>query len=754
MKFQTVETILVENSAGQVVESIPVFISDEPGSVPLEEDVNGTPIRIVGTEVTTNSAGQPVDALLAHIVAPDDMTWEEAWASGSVETLRSWFVKNTGPRLPLDTVFVGDYQIDDQADADALAGVLVRGRVFINATVGNILDFGVEWDGEGTGDNLVQTVNGSTATIEHFLLDGGYAKISYGLVGTTYSEGVTARYGDIRRMGGDGLRCHKNSTYQYLYIHDFRPWNVETDGPWNPAGDQSVYPHTDGIQVFRPGNVVNRCFVENTTASNATAALTLKPDADEAITSFTFSESYINGGGCNFYVDNQANNIDAPGANGQPTGLIFDDIWVGRDSRDNCVWRHDEVPSSSFTKTDVVWADTKSPVMALFVDDFNRANEALETRNFDRVSGVAGQLAINANQVQSVSIAAQGTYLVKEAEGIDPVNHFIEGDWKSGTTTGWLLARYADENNYVGMQILAGFPTLYNRIATNFLVRGASVAPLVAGDKIRIECRGRVVKFYHKGILRVSHDMGPGVLTSGRVGPQSRSVIANPMMDNLVAGSLSAPDTHGPRVAQMTTSADTANNTSLAFTLPPTVSAGTVGYVAIKTGAAVSINAVPAGWELVSELAAVNATTGMRIYRKTTPFVGNEGGTTITWTASGATVAAFAFLEAANTVGTVEATYASVLDPPAVAVPGAKDDTILWALSSCRRTDNDCTAAPSGYINGTTFLSETAAASTSSGHVSLAAAYREAEVVSENPGAFTWTGTLTIDLMSATIAIR
>lgn len=213
-----------------------------------------------------------------------------------------------------------------------------------------------------------------------------------------------------------------------------------------------------------------------------------------------------------------------------------------------------------------------------------------------------------------------------------------------------------------------------------------------------------------------------------------------------------SPVVSAPSVVQTKNAADTSVNTSCTFVLPATITVGTRGYIVLKTGAAVTFSAVPAGWELAFE--EISISTGFRVYKKTNPFAGTEGGTTLTWTASGATTACFAFLEAADSVGQVDAVYIASLNPPAVAPTGGATDTIILAVSAIRRTDNDCTAPPANYTANAPLLVETAAASTSSGHVALAAAHRELSTAAEDPGTFTWTGTLTTDPSSVTVAIR
>lgn len=68
MKVRVVEEVITTNTAGQVVESVPVHISEDPvdghSPVTLEEDAAGVPVRIVDGVVAENSAGALVDSLV------------------------------------------------------------------------------------------------------------------------------------------------------------------------------------------------------------------------------------------------------------------------------------------------------------------------------------------------------------------------------------------------------------------------------------------------------------------------------------------------------------------------------------------------------------------------------------------------------------------------------------------------------------------------------------------------------------------
>lgn len=182
----------------------------------------------------------------------EGLTHAQAYDNGSINLLRNWFELNTGPQVPVTTIFTGDYNVNSQADADALSGVTVRGRIFVNVGNVTIVNFACEWDGSGTGKNLLQSTGGvSNVTVQHFLLDGKLGNISYGITGTSYSTNWTVRNGEIKNMGGDGIRFFVDSTYEDLYVHAFREWNPDVDGPWVPNGDQNLYPHTDGGQAVR-----------------------------------------------------------------------------------------------------------------------------------------------------------------------------------------------------------------------------------------------------------------------------------------------------------------------------------------------------------------------------------------------------------------------------------------------------------------------------------------------------------------------
>ena len=295
------------------------------------------------------------------------MTFDEAFAS--LNTLQAWFRDNCRPRVPVTDIYIGDYAINNQADADALVGKTVKGRVRIYAsgtatTKLDVRDFGVQWDGVSTGianTMLVELMNGAdNVHIHHFLLDGRNGLTTSGIFGTLYSEGVLAELGEIRRMGNDGFRTHKNSVYRRLYVRSFRAWS-DADGPYDTNASQDLCPHSDGSQTLRSGNLIEECWIDNTPAANGTSAVIIMSGTNETIDGATVRRCYLNGGGYTVHIHNANVSLTNPGPYGYPQNIVLADNIFGRNYRLG-LWSHGDVPSDNITKSGNVWADTRLPV--------------------------------------------------------------------------------------------------------------------------------------------------------------------------------------------------------------------------------------------------------------------------------------------------------------------------------------------------------------------------------------------------------
>lgn len=180
-------------------------------------------------------------------------------------------------------------------------------------------------------------------------------------------------------------------------------------------------------------------------------------------------------------------------------------------------------------------------VASSFTDNFNRANEPLDVSpNWERVSGIANQINISGNAVATTatSTANQTLYLLRHAElGMPAADYFAQVVWNStATTSGWLVARATDANNFLGCQLIGTTLQLYKRLAGTFTV--LSGLTLVANDVIRMECAGNVLRWYRNGTLAYTYTIVDSVHLSGRAGLMSRSGAANPAFDDFTVGAL------------------------------------------------------------------------------------------------------------------------------------------------------------------------------------------------------------------------
>jgi hypothetical protein len=301
------------------------------------------------------------NAAVMPSVAADSRS--EIFKAGNISLLEQWHRANSGPTHGIIREFKGLYYIRNQYDADQLIGTRVVGGVVIEVSSVDIRDFEVIYSGNHheTPDILVEIRNGSSnISISDFRVDGGNALLTIGIGGTAYSRNVTLLRGEVKQCGFDGIRAFKDSRYEEMYVHSMRAWDEEEDGHYNGNGPQSLYPHTDAIQVIRSGNAIINSWIENTIAENATSALMVKPDADERISSLVVRGSYLNGGSSVIHIHNKNANKSDPGLNGNPSGLIFEQNLIGRNYKYR-VWDNHDVLISGITSAGNIWFDSGLP---------------------------------------------------------------------------------------------------------------------------------------------------------------------------------------------------------------------------------------------------------------------------------------------------------------------------------------------------------------------------------------------------------
>ena len=183
--------------------------------------------------------------------------------------------------------------------------------------------------------------------------------------------------------------------------------------------------------------------------------------------------------------------------------------------------------------------------------------------------------------------------------------------------------------------------------------------------------------------------------------------------------------------------------TTAPVTMPTDIVSGNLLIMLFKTGS-VTVT-TPTGWTLLSSRISTGRTF---IYYKISN--GTEG-SVVNVTQGSAHVSAITY-RISNYEGTPEALFEStnVNDPPSLTTSWASQKNLFIAACTTRRSDNDFTVAPTGYSDLLTTGNTSSAATT---HTRAATATKQVDGQTDNPSAFTTTGTLD-NPHSATIAIR
>lgn len=293
-----------------------------------------------------NSYGDIVVAWTTSSNAP--MTWQQAWDSGSLTTLRQWFVDNTGPTVTLDEAnpLSGIVSVASQTEADALVGKVIKGRIDIASGAAGpitIKQCRIDWV-PGTGGSPVNVQQDIAVTFEDIEVDAKNDKdLTTAFGGLSYYT-CTMRRVDIHGFN-DAVRLTDNGTYENIFIHDPFRWDTAVHG----AYDGSIHPHADGAQAVRGPNItISKSFIDmGIHAPNHVSAVLYKTDA-ATIDNITTEYTYLNGGGYTCHIHE--------GAHGDPTNIKFLYNRFGRNYK-NGLWSHQDVLSTNITKTGNVWAD-------------------------------------------------------------------------------------------------------------------------------------------------------------------------------------------------------------------------------------------------------------------------------------------------------------------------------------------------------------------------------------------------------------
>jgi hypothetical protein len=184
--------------------------------------------------------------------------------------------------------------------------------------------------------------------------------------------------------------------------------------------------------------------------------------------------------------------------------------------------------------------------------------------------------------------------------------------------------------------------------------------------------------------------------------------------------------------------------TTAPVTMPANIITGDLLLMVVKLGSTGTAT-TPTGWTLLSSR---SSTGNSYIYYKI-----SDGSETnhIDVTVTSSHVSAITY-RISNYEGTPEASFAAtnVNDPPSLTTSWSSTKNLFIAACTTRQSNNAFTAAPTGYSNLLTIGDPSSGTTT---HVRLATAVKEANSDTDNPAAFTTTGTLD-NPHSATIVIK
>jgi hypothetical protein len=205
-----------------------------------------------------------------------------------------------------------------------------------------------------------------------------------------------------------------------------------------------------------------------------------------------------------------------------------------------------------------------------------------------------------------------------------------------------------------------------------------------------------------------------------------------------------APSTY-PVVADTATFQQGTTTTTHNVTLPSSISAGNLLIMVFRAGDTVTAT-TPSGWTLLDSRSSSGVTY---IWYKVA--TGSEGATETVTTASSIRSSAITYRITGYT-GTPEALFAStnVNDPPEITTSWPATKNLFIAVLTNRRSDSTVTAAPTNYSN---LLTIAPASNTGINRSRVSTATREVDGATEDPGAFTTSGTIDSP-HSATIAVQ
>lgn len=308
----------------------------------------------------------------------------------------------------------------------------------------------------------------------------------------------------------------------------------------------------------------------------------------------------------------------------------------------------------------------------------------------------------------------------------------------TGTNRGYLIVRLQDQENMYALRFSTGATAtrLYKKVSGTWTALGSFVADPAAGDTVRVEVVGPTLRFFYNGVVK-GFQVDTAITAAGKAGlaigggaelAASTDDITSQIFDDFLVQTIDNPLAE----TEFSTSV-----TSMPVNLPTSQDGDML--IAIVEDRNAAAYTPPSGWtELIAQAGGGSVGKMVVFYKK----VGASEGLQVTFTAGTSTTAIWQVIRFRNWHGTTAPEAASAsgdstnADPPNLTPSWGGEPTIWLAIAGHAAASAAAfSAGPSGYsgfrLNG---------ASSGGSACSVASAYKQASAASENPGAFTPSG--------------
>lgn len=327
---------------------------------------------------------------------------------------------------------------------------------------------------------------------------------------------------------------------------------------------------------------------------------------------------------------------------------------------------------------------------------------------------------------------------------------FVIGSNFTGTNRVYLLARVQDQENMYALRMTTGATVtrMYKKVSGTWTAIGSFKTDPSPGDTVTLRVVGSQLSYYYNGVL-IDSQTDTAITSAGKAGVAAGggAELAASTDDLPATGSFDNFLVQTPAFAYTPFATSV---TSMPVNLPAAPSGDLL--IAIHHGRNAGTWTVPTDWNEFTGQLGGGSVGELTVFWKISN--GSEGGLA-TWTASTGTTGIWQVFRIRNWHGTsapeIQTTSgdASAADPPSNSPSWGAADTLIMAIAGHSAASTAAwSAAPSGYSDFTTH-----GASSGGAAVCLATAFKAITGSSEDPGAFTVSGSNRW-WAAATLAIR